>query len=435
LFALTRLISVLVIACPCALGLATPTAVTVGIGRGAQLGILIKHGEVLELINRVSTVLFDKTGTLTQGMPKVTHIVAIPPRTDAHILAIAASLEQNSQHPVAHAIVKQSQDKNQILFKVDNFQSIAGQGIHATVNGIPTSIGNKSFMDDNRITIPSVITHKTDIFAQQGASLVYVAQDNLVIGALALGDPVKEESRGVIRTLHNLGFTVHLVTGDHEHTAKTIAQNLSINQTFADVLPQGKADIVLGIQEKGEKVIFVGDGINDAPALAQADIGITVRSGTDIAFESGDIVIMQDSLIGIPAAIQLAKKVMKRIRQNLFWAFAYNTALVPVAAGLLYPVAGIAFRPEFAGLAMAMSSVTVVTLSLLLQRYTPSVFRQKRKENNMAIDPICQMQVDEQTAQYTSVYKGKTYYFCAPGCKKKFDASPEQYLAKDGNET
>lgn len=377
LFSLTRLISVLVIACPCALGLATPTAVTVGIGRGAQLGILIKHGETLELLDRISTVIFDKTGTLTQGIPKVARIVSSPPYTDEQVISVAASIEQNSQHPLAHAIVMQAHEQKQKLYKVSDFKSIPGKGIHALVNGISTHIGNKYFMDSVKISIPRSIERQTDELKKQGTSLVYVAQDHTCAGVIALSDPIKKESRDVVRILHDMEFTVNMVTGDHENTAQTIGKRLSIDRTFADVLPEGKVDIVQDLQKKKQQVIFIGDGINDAPALAQADIGITVKGGTDIAFESGDIVLIQDTLMSIPGAIQLGKKVMKRIRQNLFWAFAYNTALVPVAAGLLFPVAGITFRPEFAGLAMAMSSVTVVTLSLLLQRYTPPVLGPK----------------------------------------------------------
>jgi Cu+-exporting ATPase len=241
--------------------------------------------------------------------------------------------------------------------------------------------GNIYYMKELKIAIPDAIVRQADMLEQQGSSLVYVAQDNTCIGVIALSDPVREESKEVIEMLHNMGFAVSMITGDHENTARTTAGILSIDRTIANVLPEGKTQAVREVQQQNQKVIFIGDGINDAPALAQADIGITVKQGTDIAFESGDIVLMHDSLLGVPGAIQLGKKVMKRIHQNLFWAFAYNIALVPIAAGLLYPIAHITFRPEFAGLAMAMSSVTVVTLSLLLQRYTPPVFKKQRKES------------------------------------------------------
>jgi Cu+-exporting ATPase len=379
LFSLTRLISVLVIACPCALGLATPTAVTVGIGRGAQLGILIKHGEALELLDRVSTILFDKTGTLTQGTPVVNKVIPVPPYTSRQIIAITASIEQNSQHPLAHAIVDKAKELKQSLFTVDNFHSIPGQGIHGMVDDISTSVGNERFMKVQKVSVPVSIEHQVDGLKEQGASLVFIAQSGSCIGVIALSDPIKNESREVVQKLHDMGFTVHMVTGDHENTARTIARDLSIDKTIANVLPDKKTTIVQDMQRQHENVIFIGDGINDAPALAQADIGITVKSGTDIAFESGDIVLMQDSLIVVPAAIQLGKKVMQRIRQNLFWAFAYNTALIPIAAGLLFPITGIVFRPEFAGMAMAMSSVTVISLSLLLQRYTPPVLQYNKK--------------------------------------------------------
>jgi Cu+-exporting ATPase len=237
-------------------------------------------------------------------------------------------------------------------------------------------------MDELNIKIPAQASKQLDRLEKQGASLVFIEQNNTYAGVIALSDPIKKESRAVVNILHDMGFNILLVTGDHENTAHSIARELSIDHTIANVLPEAKTNVVRELQEQKHKVIFVGDGINDAPALAQADIGITVKTGTDIAFESGDVVLMHDTLTRVPAAIQLGKKVMQRIRQNLFWAFAYNTLLIPVAAGLLYPIAGIVFRPEFAGLAMAMSSVTVVTLSLFLQRYTPPVMNKKYKERS-----------------------------------------------------
>ncbi|MBN2621648.1 copper-translocating P-type ATPase [candidate division WOR-3 bacterium] len=375
LFALTRLISVLVIACPCALGLATPTAVTVGIGRAAQLGILIKHGEGLESLDTISTVVFDKTGTLTQGIPIVTKILSVPPYTEEELLTITASIEQHSQHPLARAIVTRSRVNRPGFYPITDFRSFAGRGIQASVNNVPTNIGNERFMEELKIKIPSPMKPMINGLEKQGASLVYIAQHFEVVGVIALADPIKPESRDSVQSLRNMGFSVIMVTGDHEHTAQAIARSLTIDRTIANVLPEGKTRVIRELQAKQQKVVFIGDGINDAPALAQSDVGITVKSGTDIAFESGDIVLMRDTLMGVPAAIQLGKKVMQRIRQNLFWAFAYNIVLIPVAAGLLYPVTGIAFKPEFAGLAMAMSSVTVVTLSLLLQRYTPPVLK------------------------------------------------------------
>jgi Cu+-exporting ATPase len=382
LFALTRLISVLVIACPCALGLATPTAVTVGIGRGAQLGILIKHGEALELLDSASIVVFDKTGTLTRGAPAVTDIIASPPYTNNELVTIAASIEQNSQHPLAHAIFIHAREHGRTLFPVSDFQSFSGKGIYANVNTTPTHIGNRRYMDELNIKIPAQASKQLDRLEKQGASLVFIEQNNTYAGVIALSDPIKKESRAVVNILHDMGFNILLVTGDHENTAHSIARELSIDRTIANALPEAKTNVVRELQKQKHKVIFVGDGINDAPALAQADIGITVKTGTDIAFESGDVVLMHDTLTSVPAAIQLGKKVMQRIRQNLFWAFAYNALLIPVAAGLLYPIAGIVFRPEFAGLAMAMSSVTVVTLSLFLQRYTPPVMNKKYKERS-----------------------------------------------------
>jgi Cu+-exporting ATPase len=378
LFALTRFISILVIACPCALGLATPTAVTVGIGRGAELGILIKNGEALELSERVRTMIFDKTGTLTKGRPEVTDLIPLSDDKN-RLLEIAASLEKNSQHPVADAIVDRARSLEMGLAEVKEFDTIEGQGVKGKLNGIWAFAGNSAFMEANSIAYPARARELVTNVEKEGKSVVLIALGRKLIGLIGVADTIKETSHRAISELKNMDIELVMLTGDNEHTARAIAHELGISEVRAEVLPQEKANEVKRMQKGGRLVSFVGDGINDAPALAQADVGIATGSGTDIAIESGDIVLMQGEMIDAAAAIQLGRKVMSRIKQNLFWAFAYNTALIPVAAGLLYPFLGIAFRPELAGFAMAMSSVTVVTLSLLLKRYVPAAKKQERR--------------------------------------------------------
>jgi Cu+-exporting ATPase len=372
LFSLTRMISVLVIACPCALGLATPTAVTVGIGRGAQLGILIKNGDALELAERVTTMIFDKTGTLTKGTPHITDILEYH-SDKRELIKYAASIEKNSHHPLAQAIVKYAEKTGIELVPVKHFDTSEGQGVRADINSIPVYVGNIEYLEQNGVVVDHNIRDQLGDLKQTGKSVVLIGRADTVIGMLGISDTLKENAKTVIDQLHLLNIKPIMLTGDNKRTAEAIAEKLGIDRTVAEILPQEKARIVKDLQDKGETVAFVGDGINDGPALAQADVGIAISSGSDIAVETGSIVIMGNELINAAAAIQLGRKVMRRIRQNLFWAFAYNTLLIPVAAGLLYPLAGISFRPEFAGLAMAMSSVTVISLSLLLKKYTPRV--------------------------------------------------------------
>jgi len=370
LFALTALISVLVIACPCALGLATPTAVTVGIGRGAELGILIKRGEALETPERLTAVLFDKTGTLTRGKPEVTDL-ATAGITEETLLSLAASVEKNSLHPLAEAIVRKAEERHVPLHPAEGFDTMGGKGVVARVLGEEVVIGNRLLFSDRGIALPPALEQQVTFLEQEGKTVMLVAAGGQPAGLIAVADTLKPTAKGTVEALVSMGLRVIMVTGDNPRTAGAIGRQIGITEVMAEVLPQEKAGVVKGLQEKGEVVAFVGDGINDAPALAQADIGIAIGSGTDVAIESGDIVLIRDDLRDVVGAIQLSRKVMGRIKQNLFWAFAYNTALIPVAAGLLYPFFGITFRPELAGFAMAMSSVTVVSLSLLLKGYIP----------------------------------------------------------------
>jgi len=370
LFALTALISVLVVACPCALGLATPTAVTVGVGRGAELGILIRNGEALEIAEKVTTVAVDKTGTLTRGRPEV---VAVAPAgiPEATLLAFAAAVEKNSAHPLAKSVVGYAEAGGMKAEAAETFMTYGGKGVAATVLGEQVLVGNRLLLTENGVAIPPEAEALVAGFEQDGKTAILVAAGGQYAGAIAVADVLKENSKTAVAQLKEMGIGVVMITGDNQRTADAVAREAAIGRVIAGVLPDRKAAEVKSLQEKGDVVAFVGDGINDAPALAQADVGIAVGSGTDVAIESGDIVLINNDLTDAVAAIQLSKTVMGRIRTNIFWAFAYNTALIPVAAGLLYPFLGIQFSPALAAGAMAASSVTVVTLSLLLKKYIP----------------------------------------------------------------
>ncbi|PKL70258.1 MAG: copper-translocating P-type ATPase [Methanomicrobiales archaeon HGW-Methanomicrobiales-1] len=370
LFALTALISILVVACPCALGLATPTAVTVGVGRGAQLGILIRNGEALEVAEKVTTVIFDKTGTLTKGKPEVTDLVPVG-ISEETLLSFAASVEKNSQHPLAQAVVRMAESRAVTIEPAEQFDTFGGRGVAATVLSETVLVGNRAFLEEKMVSIPEGFDERISALELEGKTAVLVAAGGQMAGVIAIADTIKDTTRDAITEFKKMGVRIVMITGDNKRTADAIARQIGIDRVIAEVLPQDKEAEVKKLQAQGEVVAFVGDGINDAPALAQADVGIAIGSGTDVAIESGDIVLMKDDLLDAVAAVQLSKKVMGRIKGNIFWAFAYNAALIPVAAGVLYPSFGIMFRPELAALAMAASSVTVVTLSLLLTKYIP----------------------------------------------------------------
>ena len=370
LFSLTTLISVLVIACPCALGLATPTAITVGVGRGAELGVLIKNGEALEISDKLTTIIFDKTGTLTKGKPDITHIISFSIE-DNELLKMVASVEKNSQHPLAEAIVKKAQEKNIKLTESTNFNTFEGKGVQANIGEKEILIGSRLLFKERKISYKKDVEEKIIGLENEGNTVVLVALANKMSGLIAIADTIKETTKSAIQEFKDMNLKIVMITGDNNRTAHAIARQIGIDAVIAEVLPQDKVNEIKKLQQNGEIVAFVGDGINDAPALAQADVGIAIGSGTDIAIESGEIVLVKDDLLDAVVSVQLSKKVMSRIKQNLFWAFAYNTALVPLAAGILYPFFGITFKPELAGLAMALSSVTIVTLSLMLKRYIP----------------------------------------------------------------
>jgi Cu+-exporting ATPase len=380
LFGLTVLISILVVACPCALGLATPTAVTVGIGRGAELGILIKEGESLEVSEQINTVLFDKTGTLTQGSPEVTDVVVFKDNdgkgvnitTEEEVLLWAASVERNSQHPIAEAILIKSRQGSMELKEVTKFDTIGGKGITAQVDNQEILIGNRALFAEKEIVLDVSVEEALSKLENEGKTAIIVGHAHQIKGLIAVADTIKQTTALAVQELNRMGLETVMITGDNAQTAQAVAKKIGISKVLSEVLPQEKAQEVSKIQSEGKKVAFVGDGINDAPALAQADVGIAIGSGTDVAIESGEIVLINNEPIDAAASIQLSKKVMGRIKLNIFWAFAYNVILIPVAAGLLYPSFGITFRPEYAGLAMALSSVTVVSLSLLLKGYVPN---------------------------------------------------------------
>ncbi|WP_347403370.1 heavy metal translocating P-type ATPase [Methanogenium sp. S4BF] len=370
LFSLTVLISILVIACPCALGLATPTAITVGVGRGAELGILIKNSEVLELSQKITTIIFDKTGTLTRGIPVVTETVLFG-QTEQEFLAVASGVEARSEHPLASAVVSYAENKGITAMECTEFQAVSGRGVKAEAGGKSILIGSRTFLSEQGIGLIPPVVDAFEAIQARGETAIGVASGGAIGGIIGISDSVRDTSAAAVEELHRLGLDIGMVTGDNERTAATVAKQLGIDFKEAEVLPDEKSNIIQAMQAKGKRIAFVGDGINDAPALAAADIGIAIGSGTDVAIESGDIVLVQSDPLDVAAAVQLGRKVMGRIKLNLFWAFAYNSALIPIAAGVLYPLYGITFRPEFAGFAMALSSVTVISLSLLLKRYTP----------------------------------------------------------------
>jgi len=369
-FSLTIFIAVLVIACPCALGLATPTAIMVGTGKGAENGVLIKGGEALEVAHKIKTIVFDKTGTITEGKPQVTDIIVSDSLDSNELLRLAASAEKGSEHPLGDAIVKGAEKINLSFYKVDQFQAIPGHGIQVTINGQMLYLGNKKLMFEKGIDLNGYTDH-ADRLAEEGKTPMYVSIDSNLKGLIAVADVVKPSSLAAIKTLHKMGIEVAMITGDNRKTAEAIAKQVGIDRVLAEVLPQDKANEVKKLQAEGKKVAMVGDGINDAPALAQADIGIAIGSGTDVAMESADIVLMRSDLMDVPTALQLSKSTIRNIKQNLFWAFAYNVAGIPVAAGLLYAFGGPKLNPIIAAAAMSLSSVSVLTNALRLKNFKP----------------------------------------------------------------
>jgi P-type Cu+ transporter len=372
IFSLTVFIAVLIVACPCALGLATPTAIMVGVGKGAENGILIKSGEALETAHKLQAVVFDKTGTLTKGEPEVTDIQATEVLNEAQLLEYAAVAEKNSEHPLGQAIVGLAKSKGIELPDPDDFNAIPGHGVEVKYKGSTVLLGNRKLMETNNVDIAQ-LEEKMAAFEQQGKTAMLISVDCKAAGLIAVADTLKEHSAEAVASLKKMGLEVIMLTGDNKRTANAIAAQVGVDRVLAEVLPSEKANEIKRLQGEGKVVAMVGDGINDAPALAQANIGIAVGTGTDVAVETGDIVLIKNDLRDVVISIQLSQATMRKIRQNLFWAFFYNIILIPMAAGVLYPLLGVIFDPAYAAAAMASSSVTVVSNASLLRRFKPKL--------------------------------------------------------------
>ena len=367
-FGLVNAVAVLIIACPCAMGLATPTSIMVGTGRGAEMGVLFRKGEALQLLQDVKVVAVDKTGTLTEGKPTLTDFHVQSGFDADQVFVLLASVEAKSEHPIALAIVQAATEKQVSLLPVTEFDSITGSGIEALVNGQRIQIGADRYMQQIGLDV-SAFNAEAARLGQEGKTPIYMAIDQQLAAIVAVADPIKDTTFAAIAALHQLGLKVAMITGDNRHTAQAIAARLQIDHVVAEVLPEGKVDVVRELQQQFGRVAFVGDGINDAPALAQADVGIAIGTGTDVAIEAAEVVLMSGNLQGVPNAIALSKATIRNIRQNLFWAFIYNIALIPIAAGVLYPFAGILLSPIFAAGAMALSSVFVLGNALRLKYF------------------------------------------------------------------
>ena len=445
-YAVLNFVAVMIIACPCALGLATPTSIMVGTGKGAENGVLIRGGEALETAHKLNTVVLDKTGTITRGEPSVTDIVEANGVKAQEILRLAASAERGSEHPLGEAILQRAKGDGLRLEDPTDFSAIPGLGIEAAIGGRKVLLGNMKLMKERTVPLDGM-EGKAEALSREGKTPMFVAVDGRPAGIIAVADTLKQDSRVAIDALHQLGLEVIMLTGDNKRTADAIAKQIGVDRVLAEVLPEIKAHEVKRLQAEGKRVGMVGDGINDAPALAQADVGIAIGTGTDVAMESADITLISGDLKGVVTAIALSKATIRNIKQNLFWAFAYNTILIPVAAGVLFPFFGILLNPIFAAAAMGLSSVTVVSNALRLRRFKPPVITagsttntegarvpskaEKKVVKKMAIDPVCKMEVDEEQAAATYEYKGETYYFCAVGCKDTFAQNPEQFIKEE----
>jgi Cu+-exporting ATPase len=462
-FSLLAFVSVIIIACPCALGIATPAALMVGAGKAAENGILIKGGEYLEIARKVRVIVFDKTGTLTKGEPSVTDIIPLNSMSKEEVLRLTAMAEKGSEHPLGEAVVRKAQEEGLIVADPASFEAVAGHGIKVRYGDHLILVGNRKLMKDNGLQVDTADKQLKEL-EEQGKTATLVAIDNELSGIIAMADTIKENAPDAVKALKNNGIEVVMLTGDNEKTAKAIAGKLGIDRIMAEVLPQQKEEVIRRLKSEGKTVAMVGDGINDAPALASADLGIAIGSGTDVAKETGGIILIKNDLRDVVTAIELGKKTVAKIKQNLFWAFAYNTALIPIAGGALVPVFGpeiYSFLPFLAAGAMATSSATVVGNSLLLTRYKPRIeassskvgrkttvkkpkqveettetmlplYQKNSKEAyekivGMAMDPICGLTVDESKTQLVSEHEGHKFYFCSSNCKKSFDKDPHRY--------
>jgi len=447
IFALVNAVAVLIIACPCALGLATPLSIMVGTGKGAQNGILIRSAEALEIAHKLNTLVLDKTGTITKGKPSLTDVIPVDNNNAGELLRLVASAERSSEHPLGQAIVRGAEDKGLKLSDATDFESVTGKGIKVSVDGKKLLVGNQKLLDDAGIAT-STLEKEAERLAVEGKTSMFIAVDGKPAGIVAVADTVKEDSAAAIATLRRLNIDVVMITGDNRKTAEAIARQVGIERVLAEVLPQDKALEVKRLQGENRLVGMVGDGINDAPALAQADVGIAIGTGTDVAIESSDITIISGELRGVITAITLSRATMRNIRQNLVFAFLYNTIGIPVAAGVLYPPFGILLSPMIAAAAMALSSLSVVTNANRLRSYKPMAVTklsaiaavkprveisehivEKEEEMAKVKDPVCGMEIDPKQAAASENYKGKTYHFCSADCHDKFKADPDKYVS------
>jgi Cu+-exporting ATPase len=440
-YAFSALVAVLIIACPCALGIATPAALMVGTGLGARGGILVKGGEPLEKAGRIEVVVLDKTGTLTKGEPSVTDVVALSSSSEAEVVRLAAAAERGSEHPLAQAILTRAKEAGAGLPEPRDFEALEGRGVRAEVEGRAILLGNRRLMEERAVALGDGAA-VLERLQGEGKTVMLLAADGRLSGLIAVADTLKPGAAEAVRDLKGMGIETVLLTGDNRRTGEAVGRQVGTDRVLAEVLPAQKAETVRALRGQGKTVAMVGDGVNDAPALAAADVGIAIGGGTDVAMETASVVLVGGDPRGVAAAVKLSQRTLSKIKQNLFWAFAYNTVLIPVAAwGLLNPI--------LAGAAMGFSSVSVVTNSLSLRRFDPKTAKGRRvrparrrpaepspprahppatpvqmhsSAPALHEDPICRMKVDPKSAAGSSVRDGKTYYFCSPHCKKAFDA-------------
>jgi P-type Cu+ transporter len=444
--ALVSAVSVLIIACPCALGLATPLSIMIGTGKGAENGILIRSAEALETAHRVGTVVVDKTGTLTKGQPALTDVVPAEGLSEAELVRLVASAERLSEHPLAQAVVRGAQERGIELADPKDFQSTTGMGVRALVDGRTVLVGRRGFLHDAGVESAALEGSASQLEAA-GKTAIYAAVDGRSAGLVAVADTAKTEAASAVAALRARGIEVVMITGDNRRTAEAIARHVGIGRVLAEVLPQDKAREIQRLQAEGRTVAMVGDGINDAPALAQADVGIAIGTGTDIAIEAADVTLISGDLRGVVTAIDLSRATMRNIKQNLFFAFFYNAAGIPIAAGVLYPVLGLVLNPIFAAAAMALSSLSVVTNANRLRSFHPAPIRTADVMSNIPVtvevngpseeeisvatvhDPVCGMDIDPNTAAGKLDHQGQTYYFCSASCLERFQAEPQRYVS------
>ena len=445
-FALVSAVSVLIIACPCALGLATPLSIMVGTGMSAQHGVLIRSAEALETAHRVRTVVLDKTGTVTKGQPSLTEVVPVGDISERELLRVVASAERLSEHPLAQAVVRGAEGRGVRLAKPDDFESETGMGIRATVEERRVLVGRRRFLQESGAdTAP--LEAAASRLEEQGSTAIHAAIDGRPAGVVAVADTAKEDAASAVAALRGRGLEVVMITGDNPRTAEAIARQVGIGRVLAEVLPQDKATEVRRLQSEGRIVAMVGDGINDAPALAQADVGVAIGTGTDVAIEAADLTLISGELRGVVTAFDLSRATMRNIKQNLFFAFFYNAAGIPIAAGVLYPVIGLLLNPMIAAAAMALSSLSVVTNANRLRAFQVAPLPEKsllggdvpvsveigatssKEEGEMATvrDPVCGMDIEAATAAASEEYEDATYYFCSSGCHERFKADPDKY--------